>query len=350
MNKRVPVFLVAGVGVALYFQFIPMKVFKDNRMSVIFTTNSTNEKTALLRQVCNASSVYRYETTHYPATHALSEFMNKVDGNDECEIDHNFQNDHFPHQMQLLLRCFSYWQAKKVASPVLISKSTRKGPFLEGFYNSLQQVFQVRVIDSALNDASVKPLEPGTVSEDGFLVQSPIHVKTLRDSILRHHGFTTSAEDSCTRDPTIGIVNRHNKRKWLNTDVIPANVMTDFRSSSYLEQIRFMSEVDILISPHGAQLSSLFFMKPCSSVLELYPPGLYIPFFYGTLASAANVSHSVLYTGLAKEQEVQQTQNNVRARIQARRAPICADTTEILRWIQEQKAIRQECCARLIHM
>ncbi|KAK9166237.1 hypothetical protein Scep_001428 [Stephania cephalantha] len=42
---------------------------------------------------------------------------------------------------------------------------------------------------------------------------------------------------------------------------------------SFCEQVRLMSETDILISPHGAQLTNMFFMDKNSSVMEFFPKG-----------------------------------------------------------------------------
>ncbi|KAL1833239.1 hypothetical protein DCAR_0103313 [Daucus carota subsp. sativus] len=42
---------------------------------------------------------------------------------------------------------------------------------------------------------------------------------------------------------------------------------------TFCEQVRLMSSTDILISPHGAQLTNLFLMNKNSSVMEFYPKG-----------------------------------------------------------------------------
>ncbi|KAL8141474.1 hypothetical protein V2J09_014506 [Rumex salicifolius] len=39
------------------------------------------------------------------------------------------------------------------------------------------------------------------------------------------------------------------------------------------QQVKVMSETDVLISPHGAQMSNLIFMEKGSSVMELFPKG-----------------------------------------------------------------------------
>ncbi|KAL5705469.1 hypothetical protein ACHQM5_023767 [Ranunculus cassubicifolius] len=42
---------------------------------------------------------------------------------------------------------------------------------------------------------------------------------------------------------------------------------------SFCEQVSLMSATDILVSPHGAQLTNMFFMDKNSSVLEFFPKG-----------------------------------------------------------------------------
>ncbi|XP_072982640.1 uncharacterized protein [Typha latifolia] len=42
---------------------------------------------------------------------------------------------------------------------------------------------------------------------------------------------------------------------------------------TFCEQVKLLSETDILVTPHGAQLTNLFFMDKNSSVMEFYPKG-----------------------------------------------------------------------------
>ncbi|XP_043711105.1 uncharacterized protein LOC122659996 [Telopea speciosissima] len=42
---------------------------------------------------------------------------------------------------------------------------------------------------------------------------------------------------------------------------------------SFCDQVRLMSSTDILVSPHGAQLTNMFFMDRNSSVMEFFPKG-----------------------------------------------------------------------------
>ncbi|GAA0169683.1 glycosyltransferase [Lithospermum erythrorhizon] len=42
---------------------------------------------------------------------------------------------------------------------------------------------------------------------------------------------------------------------------------------TFCEQVKVMSQTDILVSPHGAQLTNMFFMNRNSSVMEFFPKG-----------------------------------------------------------------------------
>ncbi|CAL9171370.1 unnamed protein product [Musa hybrid cultivar] len=42
---------------------------------------------------------------------------------------------------------------------------------------------------------------------------------------------------------------------------------------TFCEQVKLMSETDVLVSPHGAQLTNLFLMDKNSSIMEFYPKG-----------------------------------------------------------------------------
>ena len=73
--------------------------------------------------------------------------------------------------------------------------------------------------------------------------------------------------------------------------------MKSFDGLSFVDQIKYMNQIDILIGPHGAQLTSIAFMSECSGILELFPEGYYIPEYFGTLARSTGHYHTSYYTG-----------------------------------------------------
>ncbi|RZC64345.1 hypothetical protein C5167_008035 [Papaver somniferum] len=49
--------------------------------------------------------------------------------------------------------------------------------------------------------------------------------------------------------------------------------VADSGNLTFCEQVSLMSSTDILVSPHGAQLTNMFFMDKNSSIMEFYPKG-----------------------------------------------------------------------------
>ena len=56
-------------------------------------------------------------------------------------------------------------------------------------------------------------------------------------------------------------------------------VLRYFENSTFQEQVDFYSQLDVAVSPHGAQLTGIMFMTPCSAVLELFPDKYYMPLY-----------------------------------------------------------------------
>jgi hypothetical protein len=63
------------------------------------------------------------------------------------------------------------------------------------------------------------------------------------------------------------------------------------QNKSFSSQYTALSEVDIVISVHGAQLTNLIFMKPCSIIIEVFPWLYNIPSFFGSLATSTDILH-----------------------------------------------------------
>ncbi|CAO2206841.1 unnamed protein product [Urochloa humidicola] len=65
---------------------------------------------------------------------------------------------------------------------------------------------------------------------------------------------------------------------------------------TFCDQVRLMSETDVLVTPHGAQVTNLLFMDPNSSIMEFYPLGWRRragggQFVYRWMASRAGMRH-----------------------------------------------------------
>lgn len=175
----------------------------------------------------------------------------------------------------------------------------------------------------------------------------------------------------CSRPPRIGILNRKRTRSVLNSEDLAQDLsnmkyvyesdaqqdgkndrqenfrtthrrhskqpvtVTYFENKDFAEQIRFFRNTDILISPHGAQLTGLPFMAngygttpnitavtaanasihnggtiksdinglsaSCKQVLEFFPKNYAIPFYFGTLAVQSDLNHAYVYFDYGEE-------------------------------------------------
>lgn len=223
---------------------------------------------------------------------------------------HAAPNVHFPHAMQQLYRCFTYWLDYDTKEPFLllpdvkVGRKLRAHPFIGGMIQIFEEQMEVEINHKTFY--SQKTLE--------YLMKAPsISIQeftgmenySLRHTYHLHHFVKDQLElddtssDTCKYSkPRIAILNRreYSLRSILNaaqlanqTEIkeLSRNDMVDvgyFEGAGFREQVSFFRSVDILITPHGAQLTGVAFMNaPCSHVLELFPKVRLVPFFFGFL-------------------------------------------------------------------
>jgi hypothetical protein len=181
------------------------------------------------------------------------------------------------------------------------------------------------------NDASVTAYSmPTWPSKVGFQTTSIDHMRTLRTAVLnaigyqeetntshlstqkqqqQQYGCPVLATDNNNNDPPIpriAMINRKKTRKLLNGP----EILMDGKNHTHLpydipiyyleemtfdQQVRLMADIDIIITPHGAQQTNLVFMPPCGAIIEVLPDRYFVPKYYGTLAASAGLDHAVLY-------------------------------------------------------
>jgi hypothetical protein len=123
--------------------------------------------------------------------------------------------------------------------------------------------------------------------------------------------------ERCERSsPRIGILNRAKSRTIEHVDQLATALRSNingttnadialhyFENASFVEQVQFFMDTDILISPHGAQLTGLPFLttssssetNTCSQVMEIFSPRYVLTDFFGTLAAQSHIPHSYMY-------------------------------------------------------
>jgi hypothetical protein len=64
-----------------------------------------------------------------------------------------------------------------------------------------------------------------------------------------------------------------------------------FESKSFSEQVKTINQADIVFSIHGAQLTNIVFMKPCSVLIEVMPWLYNVPSYFGRFSTSADLLH-----------------------------------------------------------
>jgi hypothetical protein len=286
---------------------------------------------------------------------------------------------HFSHAMQQLYACFSYWQTynNNASKPILllspkVQSKLERNPFLKGFLRVLQNAQHVQIMGKVpfLETYDTTSIRIQTMDVVGGYVLS--HAEVLHQLVQQPYSSsfnettnddTATARSSnitksvCSSSPRIAILNRRkaNGRSILNLEKLVKAIsnatgqndssisVTYFEGVvSFADQVNFYSSIDILISPHGAQLTGAAFLAPCSQLLEVFPHNYVIPDFFGSLATNVGASYAYLY--LSDRPPPKETNTALSDRIHARATNLCPSTTTIVDAIQELIQDWRQCC------
>jgi hypothetical protein len=214
-----------------------------------------------------------------------------------------------------LYRCSSWWFANPTKKPILHFEKANElynKPFIRGFLEVLEKGIGLEVVKNhtgpfvMAKDTQKWELD---IEVTDFAMYDP--KRQLRNIFASH--ILGQVDKSChsrrARFPRIAILNRNDKsqRKLVNAEKIAAAIVDAFsdrimsvpivyfEKKTFLEQVRFFLETDIVVSPHGAQLTSLAFLPQCAALLEFFPKDYLVADYFGSLARAINVSHSFFY-------------------------------------------------------
>jgi hypothetical protein len=143
-----------------------------------------------------------------------------------------------------------------------------------------------------------------------------------RDSILR---VLLHARQDATRrwvytNETATLLNQEWNRN--NHTLIDVHIRPGYKSVPFQQQALEMHQSDIIISPHGAQLTNLAFIRPCTAVLELFPKGYYLGYFQPYVVNAGGVSFEGYPFDRDRLADTQPTIISVQKRVRARKFPI----------------------------
>lgn len=258
---------------------------------------------------------------------------------------------HFPHVLQNLYSCWSYWQYRIEQQPTkndeapnrptkirpvlyipedrgLLPIDTkaiqawRRNPSEDYVGHILRFLYDWGVVfrrvtpESTSSHRSVRPRLFGEHDPDGYALWSSRHATALHNSVVQDWlhlpSLSQHAASSCTRRqrPRVTLLDRTTtSRRILHAEAL-RRALTDalsqfvddistvtFDQASFASQMAVLSQTDILITPHGAQLASIPFLPRCASVLEIFPFRYCLPYFYGSLAAAAGMQYHYLFLG-----------------------------------------------------
>ncbi|CAJ1952000.1 unnamed protein product [Cylindrotheca closterium] len=142
------------------------------------------------------------------------------------------------------------------------------------------------------------------------------------------------------------ILNREGSRSLSNGEAIVStlqdSVLGDFIEVNYVQdmegslhhQALTMHSADIIIAPHGAQLTNLAFIKPCTVVAEIFPRGYYLQFFQSYVVAAGGIAFEGYEDGRSPYFDLfgLESENDRRAR---RSAPIPMSAASVVRALPE---------------
>lgn len=248
--------------------------------------------------------------------------------------------------MQQLYRCWSWWESNPTLPPLLVWKDYQiflhqyNVQYVITFLTVLQQSYNLTIVDPLLNTTPnrilnrknmVRSKNTGLFSNDiditDYAMLSSYHAYSLQQLFYNYIQSTANLttrpaiqSGGCRTDrsePNISILNRRtqSKRSILNSQVIAAQIqqlypnsivrVEYFENTTMLQQVQFFMESDIILSPHGAQLTGILYQpitassssrtSSCSQILELIPQDYLVADFFGSLAKVAGIQHSFFY-------------------------------------------------------
>jgi hypothetical protein len=280
---------------------------------------------------------------------------------------------HFAHAMQQVYSCLSFWQTHPEKQPVLNVKKTpyssiiealrykiytrrnANNAFMKGMYQVLQDLFGVVIVHNQQYPYSVQVIRNSPWS-DGYAFL-PGSTRDLRDKVLQSQGLPLQ---NCPSHPRIAIFDRSHTRSLEHVHTIHHAVEKEWPDSSpvpivylegknFTEQINAFAQSDIIITPHGAQLTSIPFMRDCGGVLEIFPDGYLVPQYYGTLAHMSLHSHAYLYPNLPDDPQLVNAillgdMQNTHYRRSKRSENVCPSSDSIIQSVHTLVEKWQQCC------
>ena len=283
-------------------------------------------------RVCNITAVGELIPTNFTSVAVnniskLVTFQNQANGssppvlishssNATCEIYFYFgAAGHFPHFMQQFYRCWSFWNAYPLLKKQMVIQNhngLRTTIQHQGYTRALMRLLPQLGIDlveeigpnHSKHNIHVRGSDYRKVP---FQVASTEDMSSLRRKMQSVLNLTNHVSESCTGGmPRIGMVNRKSSRRILNGNEILQDLKRYyhlkeplpeifFEGTLLVDQVKLLSNIDILITPHGAQETNIAWMPKCGQVLEMMPENYWVDNYFGSLAAITGLTHLVYY-------------------------------------------------------
>eukprot|EP00525_Craspedostauros_australis_P006978 CAMPEP_0198113226 /NCGR_PEP_ID=MMETSP1442-20131203/4952_1 /TAXON_ID= /ORGANISM="Craspedostauros australis, Strain CCMP3328" /LENGTH=474 /DNA_ID=CAMNT_0043770267 /DNA_START=46 /DNA_END=1470 /DNA_ORIENTATION=+ len=308
-----------------------------------------------------------------------------------CSLADYKNAHHFPHQMEIVYRCWSLWRHFPHARHALLIRPKMYQKFVarSAFSSGMKEVLTKNNIPvRSENTRAFKRAYKGDWQEVlivfakqtwDFKAAREDDMDNLRRSALPALGLHRYVDQYCGRmDPTeekhrsmtihneegndstrielprIVIVNRKTRRQLLGAHNMSSILQDElklpykppvlyFETLSFKEQVEAFNNVDILLSPHGAHLTGIPFMQRCSSVIEVFPHGYGGVDYFGSLSAISGVNHTYIYLGMDRIAETKNMSSHKDAET-ARSASLCAPAHSMVEAVKIQIERWNSCC------
>eukprot|EP00316_Scyphosphaera_apsteinii_P022907 CAMPEP_0119301942 /NCGR_PEP_ID=MMETSP1333-20130426/3634_1 /TAXON_ID=418940 /ORGANISM="Scyphosphaera apsteinii, Strain RCC1455" /LENGTH=1179 /DNA_ID=CAMNT_0007304155 /DNA_START=97 /DNA_END=3637 /DNA_ORIENTATION=- len=294
-----------------------------------------------------------------------------------CHIDRSYKNLHrWQHYVQLVFPCWSLFQRfpkamwyldihPNIAAPIEGNKEVGK-PW-QSWISQLNDQFlaaNIQFLD-ALDGGSLPPghnhcnwIANKTVKQDDYgwadpTGDGPLHnfsyfmkqgdISALQQVVLGANFAPGPAKNDRIQ---LLILDRQDEmeRSWLYSSVtldriretlgqiVDVRLIPSFQGFSLKEQALAMHTANVIISPHGAQLTNTVFIRPCTVVLELFPRHYYYPKNGLLVMEAGGIAYDGYhFDGSPRSETSAFNASAVTQRLKLRSGPIVASSKSILR-------------------
>lgn len=306
-----------------------------------------------------------------------------------CEILHSGLSGHFPHAMQQLYRCWSWFQWSKqqnsnITDFMLIGEYSFPGFRRDKIPHNVRLV--VKALQEALRfqvitNATKEQFRNRSVYIEGekgpypYGMLDPEHARALSREMVQYFAPQLLIQDNRCKTknspPRVAILNRNAttaKRSLLNADYLAIRLEQElaqlfpnahdisvpvvyFENKSFVEQLSFFAANDLVLSPHGAQITTSIFMavRPCRALMEIFPVGYYYPHFFGSLMDAADLGHYSVYAGTGGwEEDNIKYMKTIEGRKVARGANLCLSTDHVAQAVRLMVQEWRKCCKTVL--